>query len=114
MFQCASGVFSAFGYLVAAQDINKWRAVDASLKNPFSITSIHTTAVESYVQTILYVRQTESKQQEFFSDRKNETKNWLDFQVTYDTVYGYYMIHVTTSNLIPYNDFKRPFILGLN
>lgn len=86
MFQCASGVFSAFGYLVAAQDINKWRAVDASLKNPFSNTSIHPTAVESYVQRIVYVWQTESKQQEFFRDRKSETKKWLDFQLTYDTV----------------------------
>lgn len=34
-------VFCTFGYLPVEQDINKWCVVDASLKNPFSITSIH-------------------------------------------------------------------------
>lgn len=66
------------------------------------------------MQVFVYVRRSKSKQQELFTERESESKNWLDFQLTRDTI-RYNMIHVTTLHLIPHNDSEHPSsILGLN
>lgn len=68
--RCFNGrlVFCTFGYLPAAQDINKWCVVDASLR---TLSQLHryTTAVELNVQVFVYVWQAKSKHQELFTKR---------------------------------------------